>query len=145
MKVDQILKVWSLLSPKILISSKQVVLKMCMARNPAAPLIYANAPPKFFSKGKFIKRFGVFWKACIVTFQKSNICPNKFLETFQIFKKIHFRSLNFQQISTLVPNLTMKFNKICGEILVVKSTTHKVSETLSCVKIYPLELKISSI
>jgi hypothetical protein len=30
----------------------------------------------------------------------------------------------------------MKFNKLCGEILVVKSTTHKASETLSCVKIY---------
>ncbi len=100
---------------------------------------------KIFFKGVIHWKFGVFWKACIVPFQKSNICPNKFLETLELFKKIHFRSFNFQQISTLEPNLTMKFDKICGEILVVKSTTHKVSETLFCVKIYPLELEISSI
>ncbi len=87
---------------------------MCMAQIPAAPLIYANAPPKFFSKVKFIKSLEFFGKP-------------------------------FQQISTLVPNLTMKFNKICGEILIVKSTNHKISEMLSCVKIYSLGLKISSI
>jgi hypothetical protein len=36
----------------------------------------------------------------------------------------------------------MKFNKLCAEILIIKSTTHNVSKTLSCIKIYPLELEL---
>jgi hypothetical protein len=39
----------------------------------------------------------------------------------------------------------MKFNKLCAEILIIKSTTHNASKTLSCIKIHPLKLKISSI
>ncbi len=100
---------------------------------------------QFFFKARIYWKFGVFWKVCIVSFQKSNICPNKYLETSELFKKIHFYSSNFQQISALEPNLTMNFNKLCAEILIIKSTTHNVSKTLSCIKIYPLELKISSI
>ncbi len=73
----------------------------------------------FFQSCKSLKVWSFFWKAGIVTFQKSNICPNKFLETFWLFKKIHFRSLNFQQISTLVPNLTMKFIKFCVQISIM--------------------------
>jgi hypothetical protein len=34
-----------------------------MAQIPTAPLIYANAPPKFFSKGKFIESLEFFGKA----------------------------------------------------------------------------------
>jgi hypothetical protein len=41
---------------------------------------------------------------CIVTFQKSNICPNKLLETSELFEKFHFNSSNFQLISALEPN-----------------------------------------
>jgi hypothetical protein len=33
-------------------------------------------------------KFGLFWKTCIVTFQKSNICPDKLLETSELFEKI---------------------------------------------------------
>jgi hypothetical protein len=32
---------------------------------------------KFFFKARIYRKFGVFWKACIVSFQKSDICPNK--------------------------------------------------------------------
>ncbi len=99
---------------------------------------------KNFFKPRIYRKFGVFWKACIVFFQKSNICPNKLLETWELFDKFYFSSSNFQQISALEPNLTTKFNKLCAEILIIKSTTHNVSKTLSCIKIYPLELKISS-
>jgi hypothetical protein len=62
MKVDQTLKVWSLLSPKILISSKSVELKKTMGQIPAAPPIYTNIPLKFFSKQKFTKNLEFFWK-----------------------------------------------------------------------------------
>ncbi len=55
---------------------------MCMAQIPAAPLVHNDPPPKFFVNGKIHWKFGVFCKACIVTFQKSNIWPNKFLEIF---------------------------------------------------------------
>jgi hypothetical protein len=50
--------------------------------------------------------------AGIVTFQKSNICPNKLLETSDLFNKIHFNSSNFQQISALEPNFNhIKYNQ----------------------------------
>ncbi len=49
MKVDQILKVWSFLSPKILISSKQVELKMCMdGPNPRGTSRTQQPSTKFF-------------------------------------------------------------------------------------------------
>jgi hypothetical protein len=99
----------------------------------------------FFQSKNLLNLFGFFWKACIVTFQKSNICPNKLFETSELFEEIHFYSSNFQQISALEPNLTMKFNKLCPEILIIKSTTNNASKTLSCIKIHPLNLKISSI
>ncbi len=104
-----------------------------------------NDPPLNFFKPRIYWKFGYFWKAGIVTFQKSNICPNKFLETSELSRKIHFNSSNFQQISALEPNLTINFVKFCAEILIVWSSTNNVSKTLSCIKIYPLELKISSI
>ncbi len=37
-KIDHFLKVWFLLSPKIIISSKSVVLKSCTAQTPATPV-----------------------------------------------------------------------------------------------------------
>ncbi len=122
-----------------------MVLKRSTAKIPAAPPVNNDPPRKIFFNARIYWKCEVFWKACIVTFQKSNICPNKLLETSELFKKIHFYSSNFQQISALEPNLTMKFNKFCAEILIIKSTTQKVSKMLSCIKIYPLELKISSI
>jgi hypothetical protein len=61
-KVDQILKVWSLLSPKIIISSKSVELKMCMAQNPVAPPINTDTPLKNVSKAKFIENLEFFRK-----------------------------------------------------------------------------------
>ncbi len=93
-KVAHILKVWSLLSTKIPISSRSVENSSVMSHSP---------------------------------------------------KKFHFNSSNFQQISTLEPNLAIKFHKFCAVILVVESTTNNVSKTLSWIKIHPLDLKISSI
>ncbi len=122
-----------------------MVLKRSTAQIPTAPLVHNDPSRKFFFKARIYWKFGVIWKACIVSFQKSNICPNKLLETSELFKKIYFSSSNFQQISALEPNLTMKFNKLCAEILIIKSTTNNASKTLSCIKIYPLEQKISSI
>jgi hypothetical protein len=55
MKVDQILIVGSLLSPKIIISSRSVELKRSMAQNTAAPPIYTSAPLKFL---KFVYFYG---------------------------------------------------------------------------------------
>ncbi len=43
-------------------------------------------------KTRIYWKFGLFWKAYIVTFQKSNICPSKLLETSELFEKIHFYS-----------------------------------------------------
>jgi hypothetical protein len=122
-----------------------VVLKRSTGQIPAARPVHNDPPRKIFFKAIIYWKFGVFRKACIITFQKSNICPNKNLETSELFKKIHFYSSDFQLISFLEPNLTMKFNNLCAEILILKSTTHNVSKTLSCIKINPLKLKISSI
>ncbi len=41
-------------------------------------------------KTRIYWKFGLFWKACIITFQKSNICPNKLLEISELFEKFHF-------------------------------------------------------
>jgi hypothetical protein len=57
MKVHRILKVWSPLSTKILISSKLVELKMCTAQIPVAPFVYANYPLNCFQIESFMK----FW------------------------------------------------------------------------------------
>jgi hypothetical protein len=80
MRVHRILKVWSLLTTKIIISQKKMVLKRSTAQIPAARLVH-NDPPLnfffFFFKARIYWKFGFFWKACIITFQKSNICPNK--------------------------------------------------------------------
>jgi hypothetical protein len=46
MKVDRNLKVWSILSPKIIISSKSE-LKRSMVQTPTAPPVYTNFPSKF--------------------------------------------------------------------------------------------------
>jgi hypothetical protein len=43
-------------------------------------------------KTRIYWKFGFFWKAYIATFQKSNIRPNKLLETSELFEKIHFYS-----------------------------------------------------
>jgi hypothetical protein len=54
-------------------------------------------------------------------------------------------SADFQQISTLEPNLATNFVKFSGETLIIKSATNNVSKTLSFFKIYPLKPEISSI
>jgi hypothetical protein len=78
MKVDQILKVWFLLSPKILISSKYVELKMCMAQIPAALPVHNN-PPLIFFQTKNLLKIWSFWKFCIITFRNSeDIRENSF-------------------------------------------------------------------
>ncbi len=144
-KVAHIQKVWSLLSTKIPISSKSVENSSVMSHSPAAPPVFTNSAQFFRITFQFIKRFRYFWKAGIVTFQKSNICLNKYLETSELFEKSRFNSSNFQQISALEPILAMKFHKFCAVILVVESTTNNDSKTLSCIKIGPQELKISLI
>ncbi len=55
----------------------------------------------------------------------------------------HFRKFLMENCSEL-ENLKWKILK-CAVILVVESTTNNVSKTLSCIKIHPLELEISSI
>ncbi len=48
-KVAYILKVWTLLSPKIPISPKSVENSSVMTHSPAAPPVYANPAQIFFS------------------------------------------------------------------------------------------------
>jgi hypothetical protein len=55
----------------------------------------------------------------------------------ELFEKIHFKSSNFQLISTLEPNLTMKFVEFFDKFLIIKSGAHKVSKEISCIKIHP--------
>jgi hypothetical protein len=71
MRVHRILKVWSLLSSKIIISSKKVVLKRSTAQIPAARPVN-NDPPLIFFKARIYRKFGIFCKA--LTFQKSRGC-----------------------------------------------------------------------
>ncbi len=73
-KVDQILKIWSLTITKIPISSRSVENSSVMTHSPAAPLVLTNSA-QFFSQSS--NSFCVYSIVCIVTFQKSNICPNK--------------------------------------------------------------------
>jgi hypothetical protein len=49
-------------------------------------------------KRRIFWKFGLFWKAYIATFQKSSICPNKLLETSELFEKIHFYSSNIPKL-----------------------------------------------
>jgi hypothetical protein len=90
-----------------------------------------------------------YWKACFVTFQKSNICPNKKLGTSELFKKnnLDFKLIFswFQQISTLEPNFTTKFQKFCAEFFTIESATNIVSKMPLFIKIHPRRPEISSI
>jgi hypothetical protein len=52
-------------------------------------------------KTRIYWKFVLFWKTCIITFQKSNICPNKLLETSELFEKIHFYSYNFPMLKSV--------------------------------------------
>jgi hypothetical protein len=61
----------------------------------------------------------VIMETLIVTFQKSSICPNKLLETSELFGKFHFYSPNFQKISALESNLVINSQKFCVVILIV--------------------------
>jgi hypothetical protein len=58
-----------------------------MARNPAAPLIYANAPPKLFSKGKFIENLEFFGKLASYPFRKVIYVPTNSLKLFSYLRK----------------------------------------------------------
>jgi hypothetical protein len=49
-KVAHILKVWSLLSPKIPISKRSVENSSVMSHSPAAPLVFTNSAKLFFPK-----------------------------------------------------------------------------------------------
>jgi hypothetical protein len=44
-----------------------------------------------FFKAKNYQKFGNFWKACIITFQKSNVCNNK-----KKIKKIFLKKSTFE-------------------------------------------------
>jgi hypothetical protein len=54
-----------------------------------------------------------------------------------LLRKVNFYPSNFQQISSLEPNLTMKFKKFGGENFNIKSATNNLSKTLSYIKINP--------
>ncbi len=62
MKVDQILKVWSLLCPKIFISPKYVVPKKTTGQIPAAPPVHNDPPQLFFLNPKFLESVKFFGK-----------------------------------------------------------------------------------
>jgi hypothetical protein len=62
MRVHRILKVWSLLSSKKIISPKWVVLKRSTAQIPAAPLVHNDPPLKIFSMQEFIENLEFFGK-----------------------------------------------------------------------------------
>jgi hypothetical protein len=61
-RVDQFLKVWSLLSPKIIISPKSVELRLTTARTPATLPVHNDPQLKFFSNPKFIECLEFFGK-----------------------------------------------------------------------------------
>ncbi len=77
MRVDQFLKVWSLLSPKIVISLKQVELKRTTARIPTTPPIHNDPQVIFFSKAKFVESFEFFGKPASYPFRKVIYVPTK--------------------------------------------------------------------
>jgi hypothetical protein len=64
---------------------------------------------------------------------------------FRVIREFLLYSADFQQISTLEPNLAMKFVKFSGEIFIIKSITHNVSKKIFFIKIHPRKLEKSSI
>jgi hypothetical protein len=64
---------------------------------------------------------------------------------FRVIREFFVYPADFQQISTLEPNLTTKFVKFCGEIFIIKNATHNVSKKIFFIKIYPRKPEISSI
>jgi hypothetical protein len=62
MRVHRILKVWSLLSAKILILSKSVELKKSMAQIPAVPPLHNDLSLKLFPNQKFTQNLEFFGK-----------------------------------------------------------------------------------
>ncbi len=76
-KAHRILKVWSLLSPKIIFSSKWVMQKRSMGQISAEPLVHNSI--KFFSK-------------------HLNFLLLKFLSYSELFRQIHFYSSNLNKV-----------------------------------------------
>jgi hypothetical protein len=64
---------------------------------------------------------------------------------FRVIREFLVYTADFQEISTLEPNLTTKFVKFCGEIIVIKSATHNVSKKVFFIEIHPRRPKISSV
>jgi hypothetical protein len=93
-----------------------VVLKRSTAQIPAALLVHNDPPLKNFSKQEFIENLEFFGKPALYPFRKVIYVPTNNLKLQSYSRKSDFNSSNFQQISALEPNLTMKFNKLCAEI-----------------------------
>ncbi len=99
MRVHRILKVWSLLTTKIIISPKQVLLKRSTAQIPAAPLVHKDPPLKIFSKQEFIENLEFFGKPASYPFRKVIYVPTNNLKlqsysinsilALPIFSKFH--------------------------------------------------------
>ncbi len=53
-KADHFLKIWSLLSPKIMFSSKLAELKNCIVQTPTAPLNFLQEVPREFGPWDFL-------------------------------------------------------------------------------------------
>ncbi len=64
---------------------------------------------------------------------------------FVVIREFFIHSADFQQISTLEPNFTIKFNKFSGEIFITQSTTHNDSKNIFFIKIHPRKPKICSV
>ncbi len=64
---------------------------------------------------------------------------------FGVIREFLMYSADFQQISTLKPNLATNFVKFSGEVFIIKSTTHNVSKKIFFIKIYTRKPEISSI
>ncbi len=64
---------------------------------------------------------------------------------FGVIREFPVYPSNFQQISTLEPNLAVKFVKFYGEIFIIKSATHNVSKNIFLIKIHQRRTKISSV
>ncbi len=122
-----------------------MVLKRSTAQIPAAPLVHNDSPLKFFVlKQEFIKNLEFFGKLASYPFRKVIYVPTNNLKLQSYSRKSIF-TLPIISKFQLWSQIGMKLNKLCAEILIIKSTTHNAFKTLSCIKIYPLELKISLI
>ncbi len=64
---------------------------------------------------------------------------------FRVIREFLVYLADFQQISTLEPNLATNFVKFSGEVFIIKSTTHNVSKMIFFIKIYLQKPEISSI